>query len=84
MDKFTASPETVGEWHGQEIEAATCWNTYVAPELQKLHTQRIDEPGEDDGIAEAVQNQAWEKFCATTDDESWAELGERVATFVRA
>lgn len=81
-NKFRATADEMGDWDGQEQEAAACWNKYVAPALLSLHESRADETGDDEGITDSVQSLAWEKFCGTDDDESWDELGRRVAAFV--
>ena len=81
-NKFRATANEMGIWDGQEQEAADCWNKYVAPALMSLHERRADETGDDDGITGSIQSLAWDKFCDTDDEESWDELGRRVAAFV--
>ncbi len=71
-----AQLDKIGNWGGQEQEAVDCWNYYVATELNAL--ERYDEE-----VAYHVAACAWELFCDTTNSESWAELGQRVASYVR-
>ena len=80
--KFPAVASEVGDLDGQEQDAAICWNKYVAPALLRLYENRADEIGDDSGLTDNIQHLAWEQFCGTHDDESWDELGRRVAAFV--
>lgn len=82
-NKFRTTVDEMGDWDGQEQEAANCWNKYIAPALLSLYERRAGNDGDDDGITESVQSLAWEEFCSTSDDESWEELGNRVAQFVK-
>ena len=81
--QYRANADEMGNWDGQEQEAADCWNRYIMPALVALHARREDETGDDDGIAESVAGLAWDQFCSTDDEESWDELGARVRDFVQ-
>ena len=82
--EFRATYDEMGDWGGQEQDAANCWNKYVAPALHEQYEKLCsDESVEPEDVVGSTQSLAWEKFCDTTDDESWDELGKRVAAFVR-
>ena len=83
-NKFTATLDTIGEWDGAEAEAVACWNRAVAPELGRCYARLADETGNDGAPYFEVASQAWELFCETRDEECVAELGARVADWVRA
>lgn len=83
---FHATADEMGDWDGQEEEAAACWNKFVAPALLALYeTLDTDDGNPDpDGRVGHAQNDAWEKFCDTHDEETWPALGTRVAAAVKA
>ena len=44
MDTYTATIDSIGEWDGQEADAAQCWNRWVAPALVGVPHASGDEP----------------------------------------
>lgn len=79
MDDFRVSVSDVGDWDGNEGEAAAAWNAFVAPALCRLRARvsSIECEGE-------VQGQAWTRFCSPKCGEGWSALGLRVAAYVES
>lgn len=84
MTTFTADLSSVGEWDGQEQDAVDCWNRYVAPALERCYDRYEDETGAEGDEYGYVASRAWEMFCDTTDEESFNDLGRRVANWINA
>lgn len=83
MTTYTATLDDIGQWDGQEYEAVACWNRYIAPELARCDARLADETGEEGAQYVYVASHTWELFCETTDEESFTELGAKVADWVR-
>lgn len=83
MTEYNATIESIGGWDGLEQEAVNCWNHYISPELKHCYAKLADETGAEGAGYGYIANHAWEMFCATDDDETFKELGERVAAWVR-
>lgn len=82
MKQFTAQLDDIGDWGGMEEEAVRCWDKYVAPALENCYSRMETDTGEEGANYGYVAQSAWEQFCATDDDETFDELGVRVAQFV--
>ena len=81
MNTYTATLDSIGDWDGQEAEASACWNRYIAPALGALEEQLGDADNAESELGYA-RNAAWEAFCDTDDEESFSNLGQRVASMV--
>ena len=81
MNAYTATIDSIGEWDGQEAEAVECWNRYIPPALLALE-DRLGEADNAESELGYARNAAWEAFCDTDDEESFSNLGQRVASMV--
>lgn len=91
MHDFKKTPTEMGDWNGEDAEAAQCWNDLISPSLRALHDrvyarERAQIEGEEgwdwDVLSELVRREVWNRFCDKSDDESWEELGQRLAAYL--